>query len=470
MILLPNSKKVQEFLPQVQLDVESYFLKEYAGKLSVIISDGVKAKISDLKQENALTLINKIGYDADVCKQKKMQKTLQKNGAVLEDFYAQLQANGECIKCGTFPADTKGGECSHCKTLTKIGEKLVKASYITYRADKLTTPKEMIDISVTPPQDRRASIINSYKPGFPLAHLPYTVPRDENGKVFSFADIADLSCRKDKGVKKLAMFKADIDNLGLVFSSSLGKRTSFSRYADMSHTLHYFFSAYFVHFVQTHTEYKETIYTVFSGGDDLCIIGAWDKVMDFARDFHEELEKLTNKNPSLTLSGGIALASSSTPVAMIADMAENALDESKVFKRNDGGIKNAITVFGTTVSWEDYKKSISDAKKMQNYLSDKKLSTGVVYKMIDFANRAQKISGENEKKVANVEELLDLRSRTWKSNFKYVVVRNVQTRDKNKEKEFEEIRNWLLSFGTSADEMIKSRIAVSYALYTQRNN
>lgn len=461
MILLPNSKKVQEFLPQVQLDVESYFLKEYAGKLSVIISDGVKTKISDLKQENALTLINKIGYDADVCKQKKMQKTLQKNGAVLEDFYAQLQANGECIKCGTFPADTKGGECSHCKTLTKIGEKLVKTSNIAYKADKLTSLKDMIDVSENPQQHGRASIINSYKAGFPLAHLPYTVPRDENKNVISFADIANKSCCEDKGVKKLAMFKADIDNLGLVFSSSLGKRTSFSRYADMSHTLHYFFSAYFVHFVQTHPEYKNTIYTVFSGGDDLCVIGAWDKVMDFARDFHEELEKLTNKNPSLTLSGGIVLASSSTPVAMIADMAEKALDESKVFKRSDGCIKNAITVFGTTVSWEDYKKSLSDAKKMQAYLEDKTLSTGVIYKMIDFANRAQIISGENEKKIANVEELLDLRARTWKSNFKYIVARNVKDK---------EAKEWLYNFGTSADEMIKSRIAVSYALYTQRNN
>ena len=306
MILLPNTKKVLELLPQVQLEIESYFLKEYAGKLSVIISDGVKAKISDLKQENAQTLINNIGYDTDVCKQKKMQKALQQNGAVLEDFYTQLQSNGECIKCGTFPAEAKGGECSHCKTLTKIGERLVKASYIAYKTDKLTSLKDMIDVSSAPQHDGMASIINSYKAGSPLVHLPYTVPRDENGNVISFADIANRSCSEDKGVKKLAMFKADIDNLGLVFSSSLGKRTSFSRYADMSHTLHYFFSAYFVHFVQTHTEYKGSIYTVFSGGDDLCVIGAWDKVMDFARDFHEELEKLTNKNPSLTLSGGIA--------------------------------------------------------------------------------------------------------------------------------------------------------------------
>ena len=247
MILLPNTKKVQEFLPQVQLELESYFQKEYAGKLSVIISDGVAAKISDLAQKNAQALINKIGYNTDVCKQKKMQKALQKNGAVLDEFYAKLQANGECKKCGVFPAETKDGECEHCKALTKIGERLAKASYISFKTDKLSSLKEMIEVSTNPQNEKTCAIINSYKAGFPLVHLPYTVPRDEKGCVISFEDIA----KKSEGYKKLAMFKADIDNLGLVFSSSLGKRTSFSRYADMSHTLHYFFSAYFVHFIQS---------------------------------------------------------------------------------------------------------------------------------------------------------------------------------------------------------------------------
>ncbi len=453
MILLPNTNKVKDFLPQVQLEVESFFLKEYAGKLAIIISDGVEASINDVQQKNAQKLINDIGYNVDVAKQKKMQKVLQKNGAILEGFYETLQKNGECKKCGVFPAEIEGGECAHCKALTNIGANLVKGNFISFRKINLSSVNETIFVSKE--KQKGCSSINSYVPGISLVHLPYTVPRTQNGAVLSFTDIAKKSCTNDKGVKKLAMFKADIDNLGLIFSSSLGKRMSFSRYADMSHTLHYFFSAYFTHFVQSNQKYRDTIYTVFSGGDDLCVLGAWDKVFDFANDFHNELKKLTNDNPSLTLSGGIVLASSGTPVEMIADMAENALNESKSFKKNDGSMKNAITVFGTTVDWDDYKKCLDDAKKMQSYLNDEKLSTGVVYKMIDFANRAERIDG------GNVAELLDLKAHNWKSNFRYIVVRNVE--DSN-------IKNWLLNFGTSKEEMIKSRIAVCYALYTQRNS
>ncbi len=449
MILLPNTSKTKELLPQVQLETETFFLNKYGGKLAVIISDGVEATTEDVKQANAQKLINTIDYDADCAKQMKMQKALQKNGAILETFYEKFQQNGECVKCGTFPATTKDGECEHCSTLKDIGANLVKASYIVYKSDKLSSIKDMINISKK--EIPHSALINTFEAGKPVVHLPYTVPRNDDGSLLSFEELAEKSC----GNKKLAMFKADIDNLGLVFSSSLGKRMSFSRYADMSHALHYFFSAYFTHFVQTHSDYKDSIYTVFSGGDDLCVIGAWDKVMHFASDFHKEFEKLTNNNPSLTLSGGIALASSNTPVSLIADMAEEALDKSKTYSVSNSTVKNAITAFDTTVSWADYEKSLEDAKLMQQYLEDKTLSQAVVYKMIGFANRAQKINS------GNVAELIDLKAHTWKSNFKYIVVRNVEN---------QKIKDWLLKFGTSKDEMIKSRISVSYALYTQRTN
>ena len=453
MILLPNTQKVQELLPQIQLETESYFLKEYAGRLSVIISDGVEASCNDVKQANAQKLINDIGYNTDIAKQKKMQKAIHKNGSILEEFYSKLQANGECVKCGVFPRETNSDECEHCKALTRLGSGLVKSNFLSYNVKSLTSLGTMISVSIKP--QVHASIINTFNSGLPRIYLPYTVPKDDNGNIFTFSDIAKKSCGgEDKGIKKLAMFKADIDNLGLIFSSSLGNRMSFSRYADMSHTLNYFFSTYFVHFVETHN-YRDYIYTVFSGGDDLCVIGAWDKVMQFANDFQKEIDKLTNNNPSVTLSGGIVLSSSSTPVAMIAEMAENALEKSKERKENSKTVKNAITVFGTTVSWSDYEKCLNDGKQFKAYLDDKTLSSGVVYKMIDFANRAANID------KGNIEELINLRSRTWKSNFKYIVARNVTD---------EEAKKWILKFGSSSEEMIKSRIAVSYALYTQRKD
>lgn len=469
MLLIPNTEKTALLIPQLQLEIESYFMREYAGKLAVIVSDGIEAASTDLLKENVQDLMNRIGEDADMAKQKKMQKALQKNGAILSDFYSLLQQYGECPKCGVFPAsgiDENGNpcECADCKKLTEVGGNLVRAGSVLYTSDSLGAFSKIVKVS-SKADITGGSTVNTFVPGKSVKYMPYTAPRDEKGEVITFEEIA----ARANGNTKLAMFKSDIDNLGLVFSSSLGERMSFSRYADLSHQLHYFFSAYYAWYVTSHfyiqngeeKPYSDVIYTVFSGGDDLCILGAWDAVLQFASDFEAELNKFTNNNPSVTLSGGITISSCGVPVRNIAADAEENLEISKGRKENGKTVKNAITVFGTTVSWEDYEKCLEDGRKLESYLDGKELSTSVVYKLIDFANRAERVKGGDVSEL--VKAAPNTHDRIWKSNFKYIVARNIDAQKK------EDLHKWFLQFGSSPEEIIKSRIAVSYALYTQRN-
>lgn len=469
MLLIPNTEKTERLIPQLQLEIESYFMREYAGKLAVIVSDGIEAAPTDLLKENVQDLMNRIGEDADMAKQKKMQKALQKNGAILSDFYSLLQQYGECPKCGVFPAsgiDENGNpcECADCKKLTEVGGNLVRAGSVLYASDSLGAFSKTVKVS-SKADINGGSTVNTFVPGKSVKYMPYTAPRDEKGEIITFEEIA----ARANGNTKLAMFKSDIDNLGLVFSSSLGERMSFSRYADLSHQLHYFFSAYYAWYVTSHSytqngtkkPYSDVIYTVFSGGDDLCILGAWDAVLQFASDFEAELNKFTNNNPSVTLSGGITISSCGVPVRNIAADAEENLEISKGRKENGKTVKNAITVFGTTVSWEDYEKCLEDGRKLESYLDGKELSTSVVYKLIDFANRAERVKGGDVSEL--VKAAPNTHDRIWKSNFKYIVARNIDAQKK------EDLHKWFLQFGSSPEEIIKSRIAVSYALYTQRN-
>ena len=452
MLLIPNSDKAKKLLSEIQLEIESYFLKEYAGKLAIIISDGIEASGADLLKENVQNLMNKIGENADFCKQKKMQKALCRDGAVLSDFYSDLQQYGECPKCGVFPASGIGGdgqpcECADCKKLTEIGGTLVRAGSVFLDSSTLRPFAQMVKVSRKDDLEDGYTI-NTFIPGQAEMYMPYTAPEGKNG-ILTFEEIA----AKSTGNNKLAMFKSDIDNLGLVFSASLGDRMSFSRYAELSHQLHYFFSAYYTWFVHNHN-YVNHIYTVFSGGDDLCILGAWDAVLQFAADFEMELKKFTLENPSISLSGGIVLSSPNVPVKNIAADAEENLDCSKGRMENGQTVKNAISVFRTTVSWPDYRESLKAGSKLKEYLDNKTLSKGVVYKLLDFANRAERIQ------AGKVGELI-AHDHIWKSNFKYIVSRNI---DNEKKKE------WFMEFGSSPESIIKSRIAVSYALYTQRNS
>jgi len=450
LLLTPNTQTVLKNLPELRLDIESYFLQEFAGKITFILSDGVPASSKSIEQRNMQELLNNIGTCGDMAKQKKMQAVLREHGHVLEEHYNDLQKNGECTCCETLaacPNDEK--MCKSCRDLIEKGGQLMKVNKIVLKTDKLA-PFSMM-VSLLRKDDQQFGYLTEYSAGYPLMFLPYTAPLKDNGSLCPFEEIAD----KAKGNKKLALFKADIDNLGLIFTSSWGEekdnRISFSRYAQLSRHLHSFFSGFIAGFISDHSEYRKKIYTVFSGGDDLCILGAWDAIMDFAVDFRNKLSEFTNNNPSITLSGSIALVDSHLPVRTAADMAENALKhEAKERKDKDGRtIKNGISVFGVTVSWEEYEESLKDAEIIVQFMDDKQVSSAVVYKMIDFANRAQRFRNGN------------MRDKLWMSNYRYIVARNIKPEHKKAIEFFHK-------FSVSPDAMEKSRIAVSYALYANR--
>jgi len=312
-------------------------------------------------------------------------------------------------------------------------------------------------IRITEKDDKDFGYLTEYAPGNPLISLPYAAPfKKDKNDLCDFEDIADRAGDNGKGDKKLAMFKADVDNLGLIFTSSWGEgkdnKISLSRYAQLSRHLHYFFSAFIADFISNnpdHPEYKENIYTVFSGGDDLCIIGAWNTIMHFAADFRKSFSKFTNDNPSVTLSGGIAMFSPSLPVRSAEAMAEKALKNVKERKE-----KNGISVFGVTLNWKEYDESLEDAKAIANFMNEKddikKVSSALVYKMIDFANRAQR-------------KIKSHRDMVWMSNYRYTMARNIKPENKEAIVLFDK-------FGVDPEAMKKSRVAASYALYINRGN
>jgi len=72
--------------------------------------------------------------------------------------------------------------------------------------------------------------------------------------------------------------------------------------------------------------------------------------------------------------------------------------------------------------------------------------------MIDFAERAKRIRKGSTRE----------RDMLWMSNFWYNITRNIKPEDK-------ETREFFEKFGKCPWEMEKSRIAVSYALYSSRD-
>lgn len=445
LLLLPNTKALNDVVERTRFEVDSLCLSEYSGEIAYIISEGVRCSKKELEADNNSIIQRQMRLDSGNAKQKKLQSGINnsKERAVLTRQYESLMAAGHvCAACESNPVDDDSDFCKGCGYLIELGRLLNKQGYDIYlNFDIISNLKDTVRI-------RKSSELNSSWKGFSISHyvpgmarisMPYYVPVDEKSEdVKTFEDLSLLS----SGVHKLAMFKADVDYLGLIFSSSLKDKWSLARYASLSSSFHFYFSEYLVSKVKR--EYRN-LYVVFSGGDDVCIIGPWNEIMNFADEFNEDFHSFSANNPSLSVSAGIVMFSPHDPISVVADEAEEALEASK--KEKD---KNSISLFSRTVSWPEYSKQLGDADVLMAMSQLSK--SGLLYKLLTYSDNACAVRNENI-------GVSDMRKALWLSHYSYAIRRS-QIKDERCSK--------LLRTYVNGDKMINAKIAATIALYANR--
>ena len=148
----------------------------------------------------------------------------------------------------------------------------------------------------------------------------------------------------NKGDTYLAILRMDVDGLGKRFITGFG---SLAEYKEFSNKLCQFFEEEVEDVLLQRDDYKKYLNIIYAGGDDLFIVGRWDKVIDFAHLIHDETAKRFAAE-GISISGGIAIVKPKFPIAKAAEMAGEAEEASKSFRTE----KNAFHLFGRTVSWE----------------------------------------------------------------------------------------------------------------------
>ena len=181
---------------------------------------------------------------------------------------------------------------------------------------------------------------------------------DENdgekfNSIVSFKRLAELA-KFDTGTEKLGILKMDIDNLGQIFKDGL-KKPTIGRVAFLSRSLKWFFEGYMNTLLNKET-YKYYIYPIFSGGDDFFIVGAWNKVFEFAFEIREKFKKFVGGHPGISLSASLLVLDESYPVKQMARIAEERLESAKDRRsiKTNAKIKDALSVFDTVMSWDDF--------------------------------------------------------------------------------------------------------------------
>lgn len=151
----------------------------------------------------------------------------------------------------------------------------------------------------------------------------------------------------------LGVLRMDVDGLGSIFIKGLNpERRSFSAYSTMSFLLDTFFSGY-LNTVREDNLFRDSINILYSGGDDIFVIGRWDRAILFAKRVHEDFARFTGRN-DISISGGISIVKPKYPIAKAAEMAGDAEDAAKKYHCgiNDTAGKNTINLFGENISWK----------------------------------------------------------------------------------------------------------------------
>ena len=229
----------------------------------------------------------------------------------------------------------------------------------------------------------------------------------KEGDIITYSQLA-FKAFHETGTEKLGILKMDVDDLGKIFAEGFDTtiRTP-SRMMSLSRSLQWFFEGY-MNTILHDDHFRDYIYPIFSGGDDLFMVGAWHKVFELALKIQEEFRTFVCDNPSLTLSASLMVVDEHYPVSRFAVLAEERLHEAK-----NGSIeKNSINVFGETLSWDEFRDARNIKEKLMRMVNDFGESKAIIHKVLhgcnglevlyERATRQQKANKENSLQALSV--------------------------------------------------------------------
>jgi len=222
--------------------------------------------------------------------------------------------------------------------------------------------------------------------------------------------------------------------------------------------LNFYFAVYLPHLLQTNSDFRD-IYTVFAGGDDLFLIGPWNRIVQLVASLQKSFSDYVCHNGNIHFSAGISIHKPHTPLDKFADFAETAIEKSK-----DEG-RNRVTLFSETVDWDEFMKLTEIKDELQTWRENELINNAMIYRLNDFIRMA-----ELEKQIITGTEgiyLDDMECLKWRALFSYATARNVGKGLKGEEKEkminqFSEAALWLEKFGS------KLKIALWDVIYNYR--
>ena len=441
-VLLPNLPDAGERIAHLREEIDSWLLAEFNGEIGANLESmafpGSHFGSSQLGVPGFGKVITDLSYALAGRKKQRSCQVLQTKGQWNEERFLIKQyfgGRGDCQSCGRFPASEAGGLCPCCAQDAQLGGKLPKAKYVAYY--KAGGPKGAISLPlgyraavlteeelakaegaylVTQLNNPDLSGLRDYPAGF--RYLANYVPTLTDGSTKTFNKIAKAV---EKGRQLLGYVKADVDRLGILFAQGRradeGGHDTAAHLMALSRELDLFFSGWLEHTISRRGGKYENFYTIFSGGDDLFLVGPWDKAAEFACHVNTKLRDFGGRNPDITLSAGVLFTKHRYPIARAASDAGDVLEQSKERKWEDREgeprNRNQLTVLGDTFRWEQASSIFKNIETLKEHADE--LTSSFLYSLVQYSQMYKAyLAGD-----------LDVVPR-YRAMFAYNIARNLQ--------------------------------------------
>ena len=369
-MLLPNTSFAKKTITEFEKNVNSWFLKHF--DVALYVGTGYAECCSDVLRNEPNGSYRDVFRN--VSKMISAKKIHRYTADELRELNSQkLHGERECKVCRSVVNLNGEDRCPICASLEKMAKDIMKYTYFMVVSDKSSNSESMLPLPFG-----RYLVASSEK----------FIQKNSENKVRVYAKnqlsmgdrigqnlwVGDYHYKDEfkelsecaNGVKKIAVLRADVDNLGTTFVSGFkDKYATLTRSAVLSRQLSLFFKGYInkilsspeKRYLSETPDGKLAVTIVYSGGDDVFLVGAWDSVFDAFINIKQALQKFTQG--TLNISGGIGIYNDSFPISVMAREVAELEDCSKGI---DG--KNAITFFdeSNAYKWDDFIKNVLEGK------------------------------------------------------------------------------------------------------------
>ena len=352
LVRLPMGGTTSE-LERIRTGLQRKLWEESGGEVHVSIGWGE----SDLQARRSLELE----------KRRPANSTLHTDGA-WDPLSCSLPPMGDpCEVCGQAPGTRRVREddgdsdlhCSYCLRTREIGERLTRWERMSAAASG-AGQVEALGVSF---RGADRSTPDSFRVG-------RWIPRDSSGAPLTFEQISALAT----GDSRLAILKADVDDMGVRVGGIAREDPSYGLLRTFSADLHAFFGEAVQQMLE---EDWRDIYTIYSGGDDLLLVGPWDQALDFAGALAGEFDGGPGRRYGITISAGIALSPYRVPIRRGVDRAESLLESAK---EREG--KNSCAALDAVWSWNRHHSIVGEGKRLAGWIESRAASRSLLHRLL----------------------------------------------------------------------------------------